>query len=709
MAMVKTQLVIEGKNNSKRAFEEVSQQIDSIDKKLSAVGKTLATAFSVSQLAGAIRAIAASADNINLMTARLRLATESQEEFNAAQTELRRIATATASPLSSLVTLYGRISRPLKEVGRSQRDILRITEAVATSFRISGASAQEAENGVIQFAQALGAGALRGDEFNSVAEQAPRLMQALADGIGVPVGALRELAAQGELTASVVTDALTSQLDALRKEAELLPDTVGGAMTRLADSWNETIGKADVQPLVDAINKLADTVSDPRVADNLVRLASAITKIGEAAINAAAGVVDFGDDLGYIAARVTGNVTEIDRARKELEKFEAAAKGFGMLDLYMSDERIERGVREWRAYLNALLREQTGMTKEMQKAAKLAEDAARQAAEAAKAQKDKELADYASYVLKLKELQTQMVKNAEKAGKDLVAAEKRLKDALPKVWEERLSIQQRYEQAIAELSGGGSGKASYGAAQSLRVAAMQAVARKDFEMAKKNAEAAMRMIQEMARAGENTYGFEGFLKELEAIELQANAIEEQAIKDKITGIEVSMAELAQQAKQLEQMPVSVKVDEASIAQVRSAIEQLAAQLGQQLVIPVSVAKPKADVETPGFASGGLIRGPGTGTSDSILARLSNGEFVMRAAAVKHYGPRLLELMNGLKLPKFAAGGLVEAGATLQTGPDRDLGRLVFELGGQETTVFASQHEALNLRRLAMKFGRTKRR
>ncbi|MDV7837632.1 tape measure protein, partial [Pseudomonas aeruginosa] len=108
------------------------------------------------------------------------------------------IAYNTGQPVEALVTLYGRISRPLKEAGRTQQDILKVTEAVSASFRVSGASAVEAENGVIQFGQALGAGALRGDEFNSVAEQAPRLMQALADGIGVPTSALKALAAEGK-------------------------------------------------------------------------------------------------------------------------------------------------------------------------------------------------------------------------------------------------------------------------------------------------------------------------------------------------------------------------------------------------------------------------------------------------------------------------------------------------------------------------------
>ena len=284
MATVKTQLVIDGKNNTKRAFDEVNGQLNTMNKQLATAGKAIVAAFSVSALTGAIRGIANAADSYNLMNARLKLATESQEEFNTAQTELRKIAIATQTPLESLATLYQRISRPLKEAGRTQADILKVTEAVATSFRVSGASAQEAENGVIQFAQALGAGALRGDEFNSVAEQAPRLMQALADSIGVPIGSLKEMAAQGLLTADVVTSALVEQLDTLRTEAESLPETVGGAMTALADRWTEAVGQADIQPLIDAINSLGDTLSDPVVVDNLVKLASALATLAGAAV-----------------------------------------------------------------------------------------------------------------------------------------------------------------------------------------------------------------------------------------------------------------------------------------------------------------------------------------------------------------------------------------------------------------------------------------
>jgi tape measure domain-containing protein len=698
---VKTQLVIEGKNNSQKAFDEVNKSLGTMNGQLEKAGKALLAAFSVSALTSAVRGIAAATDSYNLMNARLKLATDSQEEFNKAQTELRKIATATQTPLASLATLYGRISRPLKEAGRSQEDILKVTEAVATAFRVSGSSAQEAENGVIQFAQALGAGALRGDEFNSVAEQAPRLMRALADSLNVPIGALKEMAKQGLLTADVVTDALTSQLEVLRKEAESLPQTVGGAMTALSDTFNEAIGQADVQPLIDAINTLGDTISDPNTRDSLVLLAGALVQVAEAAIKAGAGTVSLAQDLGYIAARVTGNVTEIDRAAKELEKFEAAAQGFGMLDLFMTDEQINKGLTEWRAYYAALTEEQSGMNSEMEfllDVAAAVADAARQ----------KEIDARNQYLGELKRLQEQEVKAAEKQSKALVSAQKKANADLEKIRKERSDIEKRYSSAIAEL--GGTGDASFGAAQDLKVGAKAALKAGDFEGAQTQARAALKTLQDLAAAGENTYGFEGFIKELQAIDLAANDIEQTRAEDKIAAIGISIATLAADAAKLKDMQVSFKADDASIEAVRAQIQKLASDLGNtEIVIPVRVAAPGGDITPPQqFATGGHVRGPGSGTSDSIPALLSNGEYVIRAAAVRKLGKGYLDLINnGIPMRRFADGGMVESVAAMTApGADNRVPANLYINGDKEPVSVMVNQDSFDrlLRRTAMKHG-----
>ncbi|RMH96296.1 phage tail protein, partial [Stutzerimonas nitrititolerans] len=571
------------------------------------------------------------------MNARLKLATSSQEEFNTAQTELRRIAVDTQTPLESLATLYQRISRPLKEAGRSQKDILAVTEAVATSFRVSGASAQEAENGVIQFAQALGAGALRGDEFNSVAEQAPRLMQALADSLNVPIGSLKEMAAQGLLTADVVTSALVEQLAVLRTEAESLPETVGGAMTALSDRWSEAVGQANVQPLIDAINSLGDTLSDPVVVDNLVALASALATLAGTAVDGASEFVDLGKRIGYVAANAAGMVTELDKVDQEIADIDRSLAGTGLnttlAGMWFSEDELKAKREALVAFRAAIVEQQAGMNAELSAAASAA-------AAQAEAEREKEIKSRNAYIAELKTQQERMVTAAEKAAKDLVAAEKKANADLEKVRDDRVKIEQRYQEALAGMNSGG--EASYGAAQALKVGAREALRAGDVEGAQAQAQAALKMLQDLQAAGENTYGFGGFIGELRDIELAANDIEQSRAEQKIADIKQEMLNLKSAAAELQDMPVSVKMDDATLAQVQSALDALAkreiiVKVGAQYDFSQPYTLQDPGPAPQGFATGGLIRGPGTGTSDSILMYGSNGEYMIKAAAVRKLG------------------------------------------------------------------------
>ncbi|MFY1052386.1 tape measure protein [Ectopseudomonas khazarica] len=712
-----TQRALREMNTEQRRASGISRLAGGIGGAVGAVGAGFAAV-------SAITAVSRAADAYNLMNARLRLATTSQEEFNVAQRELSRIAQETEAPVQSLVTLYGRISRPLREAGRSQQDILAVTEAVSTSFRVSGATAQEAENGVIQFAQALGAGALRGEEFNSVAEQAPRLMQALADGIGVPVGALKEMAAQGQLTAQVVTDALTGQLETLRQEAETLPDTVGGAMTKLGDRWREAIGQADVQPLINSINNLGKTLSDPAVIDNLVKLASALASLAATGVEAASEFVDLGNRIGYIAANSQGLVTELDKVDQQIADLDRSLAGTGLsttIDgLLYSKEELQAKRDALVAFRATIVEQQTGLNAEVDALAK-------EAAEAARVAQNKQVADYAAYISSIDTLRKSQIKAAEAGAKALVAAEKKATADLQKVRDDRLKIEQRYQEALAGL--GGTGEASYSSAQNLKIGARNALANGDVEGAQRLAQQALKMLQDLAAAGENTYGFTGFIKELQQIELAANDLEQSNAEDKLASIRDEMQQLKDQAAQLKDLPVSVKTDDATVEQVRSTIENLVAQLSQkEVVIPVRVLMPdqagavttEPSTQPPALATGGILRGPGTGTSDSILARLSNGEGVINARAVQYYGADLIHQLNNLRTPRFATGGVMgnvpvpsipslapALQQQLAAGPMPDLGRLVMELGGQEATVHVTPQEALNLRRLAMKFSGSK--
>lgn len=201
-------------------------------------GAILAGAFSAGQLGSLV-------DEYAGLQARLRLASRSAEEFAAANEAVQRIAKASQAPLSETATLYTRIASSLKDSGVAQAAFVDTTEAVALALRISGASTAEAQSAMLQFSQAIASGVLRGEEFNAVNESAPRLLQALAASLGKPVGELRAMAKEGELTRDVLIDGLARQLPTLRKEAESLPLTLGGALTDLKNTLLLTVGQID--------------------------------------------------------------------------------------------------------------------------------------------------------------------------------------------------------------------------------------------------------------------------------------------------------------------------------------------------------------------------------------------------------------------------------------------------------------------------------
>ena len=231
--------------------------------------KTQLLAFlSISWAAGKVQEIVQIADAWNMMSARLKLATVGQNEFVTAQKALFDIAQRIGVPIAEVSTLYGKLQQAVRMLGGEQKDALTITESISQALRISGASATEAQSSLLQFGQALASGVLRGEEFNSVVENSPRLAQALADGLNVPIGRLRKLAEEGRLTADVVVNALLGQKDKLAAEYAQLPQTVSQAFTRVQNAFTQWIAKVDAatgitQKLSEALTWLAtnfDTV-----------------------------------------------------------------------------------------------------------------------------------------------------------------------------------------------------------------------------------------------------------------------------------------------------------------------------------------------------------------------------------------------------------------------------------------------------------------
>ncbi len=223
--------------------------------------------------------VARVADQYSNLGARIRLVTGEGAAFESGFEGVFDVAKRTSSALEETATLFTRISQAGKELNLSQRDALALTESINQAIQLSGGSADSARAAIVQLVQGLQSGVLRGEEFNSVMEQSPRLARALADGLGVPIGELRKLAEQGALTSQVVINALQGQQAALQREFEQLPQTVGRAIQNLSTEWTRYIGQADQAGGASA--KAAELIN--LLADNLQQVANALLVAGQAA------------------------------------------------------------------------------------------------------------------------------------------------------------------------------------------------------------------------------------------------------------------------------------------------------------------------------------------------------------------------------------------------------------------------------------------
>lgn len=191
------------------------------------------------------KAVIGKADEWTNLNNRLRLVTKDQVAFTAAQQNVIQIAKATRQPLGATAELYQRIAMNQEALGLSGSGLARVVETISKTMVISGSSAAAAEGALVQLGQAFASGTLRGEELNSVLEGAPALAQAIAKGLNVPIGKLRELGQAGQLSADQVVKALQQQASAVDADFGKMAATVGQSMTQLNTNLSEMIGRAD--------------------------------------------------------------------------------------------------------------------------------------------------------------------------------------------------------------------------------------------------------------------------------------------------------------------------------------------------------------------------------------------------------------------------------------------------------------------------------
>ena len=260
--------------NMARTFRQAEQDMQRLAKAssemnatLKRVGLTIKATFSGFVGGAGVREIVNAADTYRLLEGRLKLVTGSSEELASVQKELYELSQRTRSAFSGNVETYSRLAQNTKDLGISQEQLLAITETLNKAFTISGATETERSATMIQLSQAFSSGVLRGEEFNSVAEQGSRVLQLLADYTGKTRGELRGMAEDGKLTSDVLVKAILKGARDVDSEFSKMGKTVSQAGTTLLNTFESIISGADKSAGVTA--SLAESITDLR--DNAER------------------------------------------------------------------------------------------------------------------------------------------------------------------------------------------------------------------------------------------------------------------------------------------------------------------------------------------------------------------------------------------------------------------------------------------------------
>ncbi|AZI89736.1 MULTISPECIES: phage tail tape measure protein [Kosakonia] len=295
------------------------------------------------------------ADEWNSVNARLQQASSSAEDFSTSQRQLMEISQRTGTAFSDNANLFARAAASMREYGYSSEEVLKITEAVSTGLKLSGASTQESSSVITQFSQALAQGVLRGEEFNAVNEAGDRVIRALATGMGVARKDLKSMADQGKLTIDKVVPALMSQLGALQGEFATMPQTVSGSLQKVTNSFmgwvggvNQATGATEalsggldgVAATLDSLTSSAVTGALSDVADNM----SIITTVAGALVGV--GLAKYLSGVMASATSATGALISAAKAEVALavaqDRAAQSAVAASRADVYRAQQALQK-------------------------------------------------------------------------------------------------------------------------------------------------------------------------------------------------------------------------------------------------------------------------------------------------------------------------------------------------------------------------------
>ncbi len=234
-----------------RNFNNEVQKSGSASDKLISKAKTLVGAYLGFQ---SIKGIAQISDQMSQINAKIAMINKGQQTNAGLQEMIFQSAQRSRGEYMNMANLVSRIGMNAKDAFKTNEEMVAFAETLNKKFIIAGASQEEIASATLQLTQGLGSGVLRGEELNAVFEAAPNVIQTIADYLDVPIGQIREMASDGELTADVVKNAMLSSVEETNKQFEKMPKTWGQIFTIFK---NDAIRA--FEPVLLKINDLANS------------------------------------------------------------------------------------------------------------------------------------------------------------------------------------------------------------------------------------------------------------------------------------------------------------------------------------------------------------------------------------------------------------------------------------------------------------------
>jgi tape measure domain-containing protein len=722
-----------------RGTAQAEKALGSLQNEFKSFQTTAAGALSFAGIGLGTAEIIQLADTYGQLTAKIKLVTQYSGDFAQVQQGLRDSAKASRSDLGATVDLYTQLGPALKGIGLSSKESISVLTTINKAIALSGASSEASKAALVQLAQGFASGALRGEELNSVMEQTPALAQAIADGLGVSRGALRDMGADGKLTAEVVATALRKVADQVNGDFAQMPITVGQAFTNLRNEFMVFVGAVDSSS--GTTSALANTIN--AVAEEFQNAGPAVT-----AFSTAIKIMVDGLDGGYRLLKIMGT---------GLAGYTAAA----MLAITGDIKGARQVLREMGSDVAAIL-EKPLLTEPKVVSAQ---------ADSARKRKQLEL-QLADEVVKLEQLK------AYEAGKQLdniaakekttvdarIADQKRLVEAVRTGWQDSLKEVEKYAEAAKEKLQKASdyrdagktaafnasisgltpeeqvaakqqrmsdlqGQGSYESARA-RMAALEGDVKK-YDAASVAAEKRLKEALSLAEQINDVASIESISNDLAKIQEAGAALDTKKGEEAkaraesqaklLNDLQAQLAELEKKARSIE-IQIDVQKAESTIAGIKKQLEEIQSKTititVNQVGSPEAIAAAKQSATTEpviptGFAAGGFT---GPGGKYQVAGLVHAGEYVHRQEVVRQPGAleflRRFNQVGMAALKGYASGGLVtrlQVPAAAQPASSESTLYGNFYLDGQRHRVQASRETfdslAEQLAREAMKKGR----